>query len=431
MWPFKTETKAAPERAATAAPKQPQVMYLRNGTAALIIDYHDYADAQVALKHPIIYRALNKLCTAMQQARWFVELDPNAPEEDRAGKDQFIKDLQSVLDSPNNDMTSAQLRYWMALNYLLYGRVPTKFGFSSIKPNKLNAIYTLETQRVHAELSQRGAVVGFEYGTGNEKQRFMSKETWEKSTDKSKGFVNQIWKPALKGFQDKAERNTPLRAIGLPAKVITALMMRAISSAEGHPNCRYLVTTTRKLTDAQKETLREHLNEDYSNDGEDAGGVPILTHAGEIEIHKLDNDLSDIHSKTPSDDMARIIFGAFDIPIALAGIGAADSAKFTGNFDSSRLSFWQDAVIPGLVEPIFQGLTKALCPSGVRISLDQEAIPALVTGRILSMKEAKDIDFLTTNEKREIFGWPPTTEIPALPSAPVAATPAKEPSNGT
>jgi phage portal protein BeeE len=56
-------------------------------------------------------------------------------------------------------------------------------------------------------------------------------------------------------------------------------------------------------------------------------------------------------------------------------------------------------------------MTRFICPPGVRISADLDSIPALAKSRITSMKEAEDITFLTTNEKRELFGFGPTTAI--------------------
>jgi hypothetical protein len=257
-------------------------------------------------------------------------------------------------------------------------------------------------------MSSRGTVDSYEYGTGDQKQTMVSRTKW--TQDKSGGFVDQIWKPAFKGYQHRDEKNTPLQAIGLPLQVIKSLMIRAIKSAEGHPNCRYIVSCSKTLTVEQKAALASHLNEDHGVGGPDAGKVPVLQNSGDIVIHKLDNDLSDIHSKMPTDDMARLVFGAFGIPIALAGMGAADGAKFSGNYTESRQSFWEDTVIPCYVQPLFQGLTRMLCPSGLRISPDMDSIPAMLAGRIVSMQQTNGITFLTNTEKRELFGWKPLTQ---------------------
>lgn len=427
MWtPFKT--KATPEREDTETPRQPDVMYLNSGIGVAVVQWSDYVSAENALRHPVIFRALNKLAESVQQVPFKVRLDPNAPASETTGKARIVADLQALLDNPNEDMTPAMLRYWMTLQYACYGRIPFKVGVKATDMTRPNGIYPLEAKHVRVHLSERGGPKSYDYGAGESKQSFPSFNTHQRSPT-TKGFVTQIWKPALKGYQHKDERNSPLSAVGLPAQVIRSLLMRAIQTAEGHPNVRYLVVAEKQLNENQKAALKQHLNDDHGPDGPDAGKIPILQAAGKIEIHTLDNDLSDIHSKTPSDDMARIIFGAFGIPIALAGMGAADGAKFAGNYVESRQAFWQDTIIPSYVSPVCQGLTRVLCPPGVIIVPDLDQIPALKEGRILSMKNASSITFLTTTEKRELFGLEANSALPETTGAPASGNPSGETGN--
>lgn len=409
--------KAAVDRKPSDTPKHYDTFYLNSGMGVALVKCNDTIMAKSAMSHPIVYRALNKIAESVQQVAWFAEEDPTATASERRDKTTFIAHLNSVLRNPNNDMTPEMVRYWMALNYASYGRIPLKVSFSAMDPKMPSGLFPLQAEYTTAKYNNQASVVEYEYGAGTEKQLYTSRHVWKVGT--KGGFVDQIWKPAFRGHQHPEEVNSPLRAIGLPAQVIRSLLIRAIQTAEGHPNVRYLVTCDRVLTENQKKALRAHLNEDHGTDGPDAGKVPVLNNVGNLEIHKLDNDLSDIHSKMPSDDMARLIFGAFGIPIALAGMGAADGAKFAGNYSESRLSFWQDTVLPGYITPIFSGLTRMLCPPGVRISPDLDSIPALLVGRIYAMKEANGVMFLTTTEKRALFGF---EKNDALPETPIPAS---------
>jgi hypothetical protein len=127
--------------------------------------------------------------------------------------------------------------------------------------------------------------------------------------------------------------------------------------------------------------------------------------------------------------MARLIFGGFGIPIALAGMGAADAAKFASNYVESRSAFWEDTIVPGYISPIAVGLTQALCPVGLVIVPDLDSVPAMMAARLTSMKDLQGVLFLTTSEKRELFGYEATTLIPeftaakAAPAAPADPTP--------
>jgi phage portal protein BeeE len=421
--------KAAPQRAANDAPRQPEVLYLTSGLGVAIVQWNDYIAAEAAMRHPIVSRALHKIASSVQQVSWFAEVDPESSKADQSGKARFIEDLNALLRDPNDEMTPAMLRYWLALNYAAYGRTPLRVTHKALDRKMPNGLYTLETRHVLSHKNNRGQVDTYQYGqSDNDKQMFPSYRRW-RDEGLTNGFVEVIWRPGLKGYQHKDDQNTPLRSVGLPAQVIRSLLIRAIQTAEGHPNVRYLVTCEKTLTKPQKEALKRHLNEDHGPEGPDAGKVPILQNVGKIDIHTLDNDLSDIHSKMPSDDMARLIFGAFGIPIALAGMGAADGAKFAGNYVESRAAFWEDTIVPDYVSPICQGMTRFICPPGVRISADLDSVPALAKSRITSMKEAEDITFLTTNEKRELFGFGPTTAIPQT-AAPTGAAGNNDGDNG-
>lgn len=434
MWPF-NQRKAAPERSPSEAPVQPSIVYTAGPVVAAILQWNDGIAMEMALRHPIASRALEKIASSVAQARWFVEADPNAPMSEQLNKQTRMKDLQALLDSPNGEMTPAMLRYWLALNYAGYGRVPLKIGFSMIDPTLPTGIYPLEVASTYAKRNIHGVIEAYEYGTGDHASKIVSRAKWKPGLENGRpgGFADQIWKPSLKGFQHADDRSSPLHSLGLPLQVTKALLIRAIRSAEGHPNCRYLVTCSKSLTEPQQKALAKYINQDHGPDGIESGKIPMLFNATEVVIHKLDNDLSDIHSKVPLDDMTRMIFGGFGIPIALAGIGAADAAKFAGNFDGSRAAFWQDTIIPSYVSPIFQGLTRMLCPPGLRISADLDSIPALMPARIAAMKELDGVKFLTETEKRDMMGFGPVPQpdpkVPLPPPAnpPVAAIEAPKP----
>lgn len=416
-----TTTKAAPERSPTDAPLQSQVMYLSSGIGVAIVTWNDRIAAAKAMKHPIVHKALDKIASSVQQCRFLVMEDENTTTTERSGNASKMKKLQILLDNPNDEMSAPMWRYWMGLTYATYGRIPQRLTMSALDPTLANGLYPLDAGEVFAKQNQRGVITKYEYGQGETKQTFPSLSTF-KQNPTANGCVIQFWKPGLKGYQHHQDGNSPLQSLGLPAQVITSLLRRAIQTAEGHPNVRYMVTCEKTLTDPQKEALRKHLNEDHGINGPDAGKIPILQNVGKIEIHELKNDLSDIHSKMPSDDMARLIFGGFGIPIALAGLGAADAAKFAGNYIESRAAFWEDTIVPGYLSPMATGLTQALCPPGLKVVPDLDTVPAMMAARILKMKELKDVTFLTTTEKRSLFGYETTTLIPEVPAPKQAPT---------
>ena len=111
-------------------------------------------------------------------------------------------------------------------------------------------------------------------------------------------------------------------------------MQRALDTASGHPNVKYVITAEKTLTKQQKEALHKHL-EEAGPGGENSGNVLFLYNT-DVKVHKLDNKLADIHSKSRLDDMTRQIAGVFGVPVALLGLGSADAAKYASNYVESR-----------------------------------------------------------------------------------------------
>lgn len=392
--------KGRPTRVVSDTPVPPDVLTLRNGVRVPIIQWNSHIAAEQALSHPIVAPALEKIANSFKQVGWIAAEDPKASAADRRGKSAVIQRINDFLLSPHDELTPSMLRYWMALNWACYGRIPYKVGFEAMHQTVPNGIWPLEARYVTAKKDGRGVVASYTYGSVETAQTFRSRLAAGVGQD----FIDQIWKPSLSGTQGRADNNSPLSTVGLPAQVIKSLLIRAINTAEGHPNCGYIVTADSTMLPDQINAVTEVLNDHHNTNGPNSGEIPILNNVPGFKIHTLPNDLSDIHTKTPTDDMKRLIYTAFGIPIALAGIGAADAAKFAGNFDESRATFWEDTIDPAYVDPIFGGLTQSLCPVGVCIKPVYDDVPAMQGRRVQKMASVNNIDFLTTTEKRAMFG---------------------------
>lgn len=391
--------KAAPQRNPGDAPQSPAGYSISRGKRPLVSASNVLA-AHRALEHPIVFRCLNKIATSVQQVRWFAEPDPDVNLTERASA-TAIKAINAALTSPTDTMTADQLRFWFALSYAVYGRAPFKVGIGV--NNFVNGIYPLDAAHTKAILNNRGVIQSYEYGEASNKESLPSKT----KAGPGKSFASEIAVPALNGSRDSGKNINALGAIGLPAEVADLLLRRAYDTASGHPNSKYIVTAEKTLTERQKDAIREHI-EGAAVDGDESGSVLFLYNTA-VEVHKLDNDLNNIHSKMPLDDMSRMIAGAFGIPISLLGLGAADGAKFAGNYIESRQSFWEDTIIPCYCTPIASGLTQALCPYGARIVFDLDSIDAVQDSRATRSQKLSAVDFLTDDEKREVVGYAPLT----------------------
>jgi len=413
--------KRKPDRVDTDEPISP--VYVISGQPVRYLSAAAVMTAEQAQrKSPQLYRITNYISSAVQSVPWYVEKDPNEAPSNQPGEQSSsrIKALNELLKYPNDSFTAPQLRYWLTLNLMLYARAHFKVGVTS--NGTPNGIYPLAAKYVKGILNTRGIVDSYEYGQGDSKVTYPTRRAADRMPGKP-AYASEISFPSLTGLVEYNKAPAAIESIAMPIAIIHALMQRALDTAAGHPNVKYIITADKTLTKAQKDALKSHLEQAAA--GEEGSGEVLFLYNTEIKVHKLDNELSDIHSKIPMDDMTRQVAGVFGIPISLLGLGSADAAKYASNYMESRLSFWQDTIVPCYLVPIATAMTAAICPPGARVCFDLDAIPALWEGRANLGERLSKVTCLTTSEKREILGFGPTDIIPEYiePRSPTASGP--------
>jgi phage portal protein BeeE len=401
-------TKAAvPQPAPSVSPAKAFVYKLFNvGVPRNAASYNNVVAAEKAMAHPVIYRCLNKLGLTVQGVKWYVADDPDAlTTEVNNSKKTHREALSKALRRPNASMSGAQLLYWSTLSWALFGRVAYKV--SVLADGRINGIYPLGIPNLKMKYNKWGEISEFTYGKGDQNNEVIkSLATARRGADGMpiENFAFIIIKPNINGALDLDKQNTALESIGMPKAVYDALMVRAYETAEGQPNSRWLVTADRDLDSDQADQVKEAI-EDTKPGGDEAGNVLFIAGTN-IKVTEMKNDLSDIHSKMPADDMARTMAGAWGIPIALLGFAGADGSKFANNYGESRRAFFEDTIEPEYLSAFEDGFTLALCATGYRVTFDRDSIPALREARATVAKIYSDVTFLTDEEKREATGWP-------------------------
>ena len=399
--------KKAPERPASDEPVSP--VFVMGGQPVRFLSQNAIVAAEVShRKNPQLFRITNFVATSVQSVPWYCEADPDSIKAEQAGASK-VKAINDLLKSPNDTLTSQQLEYWIALNLMLYGRAHFKVGVGSA--GTPNGIYPLAAKYTKGVINSRGTVDAYEYGFNNDKVTLPTRRTAEKR-GRGEAYAAEISFPSLTGMVEYNKAPAAMESIAKPLAIIEALMQRALDTATGHSNIKYVITAEKTLTKAQKEALEKHLAD--SAPGQEESGSVLFLYNTAVEVHKLDNDLKDVHSKLPLDDMTRQIAGVFGVPIALLGLGSADSAKYASNYEESRRSFWQDTIAPSYLVPIAAGMTQALCPPGSRIAYDFDSIPAMWQDRAKLGETLSRVNFLTSDEKRGILGFEPNPDIPQV-----------------
>lgn len=374
------------------------------------VSYKSAIKADEAMRNPISYRCIDKIGLAVQSVSWYVEDENNpAPLNSMSrNQDAKVQALEKVLNDPNPSMTGAQLRYWMAITYAVYGRVLLKIG---VLNGRINAIYPLDPAAVEIKTDIYGNITQFIYGTASEKTTMPSFQTVRRDSQGRplSSFAVQIVKPNLSPLTDILGGNTALNSIGIPSDIVNLLLQRAHDTADNNPNVRHVIVTDPMMTIDEEDRLRDNL--DNSKVGESDSGDIMVLRGSNAQLMTLDDGLSDLHKKVPLDDMGRMIAGAFGVPVALLGFAGVDGSKFANNYIESRLSFFEDTIIPGYVVPLEDALTSFLTEDGYRVKFDRDTIPALQERRIETAVELSKVTFLSDDEKRELAGFMPRGRI--------------------
>lgn len=408
-------TKRRPDRRLAEDPSNRVGIHLTQ-TNRTTINYQNAITAENATCHPVVFRCLHKIGMAVAGVRWYAEPDPTVPQGQRATA-RDIKAINDTLACPTDMFTPFMLRYWAALNFALLQRVGFKAGIGT--EATLNGLYPLRPGKLEAKFDGMARLVGYEYGDTQKAESLPSRRAASPAGDMNgmalRAYAFEITCPGFMGELDYNRVPSVLSALGRPADIISMLMQRAQESARGNSNVKHVIVLDQSATSDQIDRIDDFLA-GSSVGGKESGETLVLSNT-KADVHTFDNGLGDIHTKIPSDDMARHICGILGVPVSLAGITSADAAKFTGNFSESRAAFYQDTIIPGYLNPLADGLTAGVCPYGARIRFATDEIPALEAGAMERKKVQSEtlenlskVTFLTDDEKREMCGYEALTD---------------------
>lgn len=380
-------------------------------------------NATTAMTHPMVSRVIDKIGGAVAGVKWYARRKGKTSGAD-AAPDEIELKLNTVLSAPCDDFSPAFTRFWMAANLALYGHAPLKYTRSVT--GIVNAFYPLRNRGAMMFGDATGRVVGYKFPSGSGgylefSNRYAVQKAEQNGATGTRPWVEVIARP---GVDVLSLDNALTKAAELPADIFTLLLQRARDTASGHPNKKVVFTAPTTFDETEMKDLKAMF--DKSIVGAENSGQAGFLSGTDVNVLQIDNDLSDIHSKMPLDDMARQIAGIFGVPAQLMGLGGADAAKYAANYVEGRIAFFQDTIIPFYLDVIADAMTMAMCPPGYEIYFDLESVEAMRQYRVQRMQELKDVDFLTANEKRAMFGFKPVAwgdEQPTPAKAPAQLKP--------
>jgi HK97 family phage portal protein len=171
----------------------------------------------------------------------------------------------------------------------------------------------------------------------------------------------------------------------------------------GRPSGCLMVKNAENLTDEQRHQLRSDIHEAYEGTT-NSGKVMVLE--GGLEWKEMGLSPKDMDFSSGKNIAAREIAQAFGVPPILLGITGDSSFS---NHKEARLYFWEDTVLPfvDFIRSEFENWFSIRFGNPVEMIFDSEAIHALISRRENLWNKISNANFLTTNEKREILGYPP------------------------
>jgi HK97 family phage portal protein len=157
------------------------------------------------------------------------------------------------------------------------------------------------------------------------------------------------------------------------------------------------------LSDSQFERLKKELADTYQ--GAVNAGRPLLLEGG-LDWKAMSFTPKDMDFLEAKHTAAREIALAFGVPPMLLGIPGDNTYA---NYQEANRVFWRGTVLP-LAGRIGQALAQWLAPAfgeGVRLAVDDDALPALAKDRAALWEQVSKAAFLTVNEKRAAVGYSP------------------------
>lgn len=174
----------------------------------------------------------------------------------------------------------------------------------------------------------------------------------------------------------------------------------------GRPSGCLILKDCKNLDEEVREEMRERLREIYAG-SKNAGRIMLLE--GGFEWHEMGLSPKDLDFAGAQNTISREIVQAFGVPPILVGIHGDSSFN---NYREARAHFWEDTVLPlaELIRTQFTDWLQKRYQTDCEIFFDLDSIPALAAKREKLWEKVSKADFLTTNEKREILGFPKLTE---------------------
>lgn len=334
-------------------------------------------------KNVIVYRCVTLIARSLASVPFTLQEE---------GEHLESHPLLSLLSRPNPTRGGAAFIEALISHLLLSGNayIETMYGFDD-NPCEL---YLLRPDRVEIIPSAKSHRRTYLY-TVDDQRCHISEMA---SNGKKRILHIKIFNPL-----DDWYGNSPLNAAACAIDQHNAVAEHNLSLLQNGGRPSGVAVFRNGLDESSRESAREHLTTHYQGPG-NAGRMMIVE--GDVEWKEMGFSPKEMDFATCKDIAAREIAQAFGVPPMLVGV-KGDSTY--ANYREARFHLWEDTILP-LLDMIVDELNTWLAPQyerNLRISYDQNAIPALSQKREQLWSSLERASFLSGDEKRAAAGYPP------------------------
>ncbi len=333
-------------------------------------------------RNPIVHRCVRLIAEAAASAPLSVETGPGA------------EAVRRLIERPNPDQSGSELLEALYGHLQMQGEAFLELAETA----GARAIYALRPSSMRVLTGPRGWADGWEQRIGAERRVFQR----DRASGRSPILHLRLFNP-----EDDHRGGAPLQAAGLSVEVHDAggAWAKSLLANAARPSGALVVDTKDggRLSPEQFERLREDLDRLHS--GPSGAGRPLLLEGG-LDWRPMSLSPAEMDFIEARREAAREIAVAFGVPPMLLGLPGDNTYS---NFKEANLAFFRQTVLP-LTRKAASALSGWLSPhlGRVRISVDEEGLPALGEDRARKWARIGEADFLTPEEKRSLLGLPPS-----------------------
>jgi HK97 family phage portal protein len=385
----KLSQRSGKERTQKASQFLPMRASFVQGTPQWVdLDYSSLTRASYQ-KNAIVYRAITLIARSAASVTWQLT---------HKGHIIDTHPLLTLLKQPNPLQGGRHLVEEMLSYLLLAGNSYVEaVGMENGGPAEL---YTLRPDRMKVVPGRGGVPEAYEYQVSGETKRL--------SVSPLEGHSALLH---LKLFHPQNDwyGMSPLEAARTAIESHNTVVAHNISLLKngGRPSGALFMNNKDlpPLSEEQRQDLRTSLSEAYQG-SQNAGQIMILE--GDFTWKEMGLSPKDMDFIEGKNVTAREIAQIFGVPPMLVGIPG--DATFS-NYREARLNFWEETVLP-LLDQVTSQLNRWLTPHfgpDLELQYNLDQIPAIAAKREAQWEKMNQCNFLTPNEKRAAFGYPPVS----------------------